>query len=139
MTEPSGGEVPSCEKCLGLASEAAAGFPDTRTGDNTSHTIVIEIVPVDNRQGDIDDTRLAVPDIRDIRLHLPEPSSIPRGQFRQQRAAHGLRTIVTEASVTSGVPSISAVMRARETLPASAKTGLEVASARQRPDVPTAQ
>ena len=39
MTEPPGGEAPSCEKCLGLVREAAAGFTDARKGRNTSHTV----------------------------------------------------------------------------------------------------
>lgn len=36
---PADGAKPSYARCLGLVREAAAGFPDTRKGSNTSHTI----------------------------------------------------------------------------------------------------
>ena len=39
MTEPTDGDAPSYARCLGFVREAAAGFPDTRKGSNTSHAI----------------------------------------------------------------------------------------------------
>jgi hypothetical protein len=39
VDRPAAGAAPSCGQCVGFVREAAAGFPDTRKGSNTSHTI----------------------------------------------------------------------------------------------------